>query len=223
MSTNDDLEVRGHEVSVTTLHSKVVQVPVTDPARTCVRVLLDDGSHVYEIEMRSAVETAVYDAVLRAHERALGLITSQWRTADQLRRFLRHPKRAKRSESELSQWDELIGPFYKAAAIAKWRDQSRQNVSKLTARGSLLALRTEDDVLLYPAFQFDDDGRTPSRLKELLRLLRSAISDDWTVALWLNNPQHALDGRTPIELLWDTSQADRVFTLAHDEVTRRAA
>lgn len=66
MSTNDDLEVRGHEVSVTTLHSEGGTGARHRSGQTCVRVLLDDWLHVYEIEMRSAVETAVYDAVLRA-------------------------------------------------------------------------------------------------------------------------------------------------------------
>lgn len=220
MSTSSDSEVRGHEVSVTPLHQKTVPVSLSHSARSGIRVLIDKGAHVYEIELPSVLETAVYEALFRVRTRTLEPTASQPRAADQLRRLLRHPKR---SEPELSQWDELVGPFYKASAIAKWRDQSRQNVSKLTGRGSLLALRTEDGACLYPAFQFDGDGNAPPRLKELLRLLRSAIADDWTIALWLNNPQHILDGRTPIELLWDSNQADRVFTLAHDEVGRRVA
>ncbi|SDO32785.1 Protein of unknown function [Microbacterium sp. ru370.1] len=229
MSGDGELEVIGQPVSVKKLDKRTVALTNFEAAKTTIRLLIDTEAGVYEVQVTGGLETALQSAFTSGWAAPTGLAelaraaSFRQSKADAIRRLLEHAKRPKRSDSGLSQWDDLIGPFYKASAIAKWRNETRQNVSKLTGTGSLLGLRTSDNALLYPAFQFDEEGRLPPRFKELLRLLRSEITDDWTVALWLNNPQHTLDGRTPIELMRDPQQADRVFAFAHDEIARRSA
>lgn len=50
---------------------------------------------------------------------------------------------------------------------------------------SLLMLRTEDGVYLFPVFQLHDGEVVPG-LREVLLTLQTGVSDSWTWAQWLN-------------------------------------
>ena len=55
-------------------------------------------------------------------------------------------------------YDEPLGPFYDTTGLVSWLGVSRQAVADRVRRGTLLACRTQDGHLVYPAWQFARDG-----------------------------------------------------------------
>jgi len=78
---------------------------------------------------------------------------------------------------------------------------TRQAVSDMVKRGRLLALRTADGRLAYPAFQFGPAGRPYPVLPFVLGTLREAGADPHTVASWFVTPKALLDDKSPAEWL----------------------
>lgn len=91
-----------------------------------------------------------------------------------------------------------------AALAARWRRQRR-----------ILAVDWAGQ-LLFPAFQFDNQGRPLPVMERLLAILTPANSE-WAIAIWLITPNGWLGGRRPVELL--TAEPDSVCEAANDEVT----
>jgi hypothetical protein len=56
------------------------------------------------------------------------------------------------------------------------------------------------ETILYPAFQFDPEGRPRPVIAEVIRTLGSK-SMDWELALWFTTNIGWLDGRRPVDLL----------------------
>ncbi len=54
---------------------------------------------------------------------------------------------------------------------------------------------------LYPAFQFDTDGRPRPAVAEVLTALESLNLSLWSTAIWWDTPSDVLDWRTPTEAL----------------------
>src|SRR5690606_2543541 len=65
---------------------------------------------------------------------------------------------AKRSRHELA---ELIGPVYDTRGVGRLTGWKRQQIADRRDRGTILALRTSDDVWVYPVFQFEDGTVRP--------------------------------------------------------------
>lgn len=121
-----------------------------------------------------------------------------------------------------SPWDALVGPFYDTAALTAWKGLSRQRLSVLRREGRLLGLRTEDNEVLHPSFQFDADGGLLPHLSEVLETLRAGIEDEWTQALWLNTPLEVWNGRTAAQILrGSTEDALSVLQMAEQDVASR--
>jgi hypothetical protein len=115
-----------------------------------------------------------------------------------------------------NQWNELIGPFYDTSGLTRWLGRSRQNVHAHMRRHNILGVQTADGELLYPAWQFDDEGHLLPHLAEVLRTLRAAAPDPWANALWLTAPVERFDGHSAVQLLWN-GQAESVLDAArHD-------
>ena len=124
---------------------------------------------------------------------------------------------------EPSPWAEL-GPFYSTAGVARVLGGiSRQAVEERRRRRTILALRTADDVWVYPAFQLDDRNRVVRGLADVLARFRPATADDeWMVAAFVAAPQPDLGGRTIPEHLAEGGALGDVVVLADERAERWA-
>jgi hypothetical protein len=105
------------------------------------------------------------------------------------------------------------------------RDQSVYN--RVNAR-RLIAAKTSDGRVVYPAFQFVvRPGRVQVRndvidLWQLLPVPSDGRIDAWTSISWLNGPRKDLDGQTPLAWL-DSHGLDQRLRRAAGQMRRRAA
>src|SRR5918994_3616843 len=120
-----------------------------------------------------------------------------------------------------SPWAEL-GPFYSTAGIARVLGGiSRQAVEERRRRRTILALRTADDVWVYPAFQLDDRNRVVRGLADVLdRFHPRARDDEWMVASFLAAAQPGLDGRTVVDHLRAGGDLGPALALADERAAR---
>lgn len=109
--------------------------------------------------------------------------------------------------------DATIGPFYDTAGLVSWLEISRQAIHKQIKNRHLLAMKSSDGVVLYPAFQFDTSGQALPNLQNVLELIDPQNTDSWGSALWLVTPATALDGASPAVALRSGS-AHAVLALA---------
>lgn len=96
-------------------------------------------------------------------------------------------------------YDLELGPFYDTAGLTRWLGVSRQALADRVRRGSMLACRTQDGHLVYPAFQFDGNGAIKTGLAPVLKIF--AGYDGWLVATWLVTATDALDGSSAMDWL----------------------
>lgn len=113
---------------------------------------------------------------------------------------------------EKNPWAEIIGPCYTRASLARALRWTQCRVTEAAASLQVLELLTEDDVLLYPAFQVQD-GRVIAGLTEVMQVLSSGTHSRWTLAQWLNaeiDDGSCEEGPSTIEQL-RTGHLDVVF------------
>lgn len=124
---------------------------------------------------------------------------------------------------EPSPWARL-GPFYSTAGIARvLGGVSRQAVEERRRRRTILALRTADDVWVYPAFQLDGRNRVVRGMADVLARFRPATTDDeWMVAGFVAAPQPELGGRTIVDHLAAGGDLADVVALADERAERWA-
>jgi hypothetical protein len=122
---------------------------------------------------------------------------------------------------EPSAWAQL-GPFYSTAGMARvLGGVSRQAVEERRRRRTILALRTADDVWVYPAFQLDGRNRVVRGLADVLARFGPATDDDaWMVAAFVASPQPELGGRTIVDHLAGGGDLAEVVALADDRAER---
>jgi len=122
---------------------------------------------------------------------------------------------------EPSPWAEL-GPYYSTSGIARvLGGVSRQAVEERRRRRTILALRTTDDVWVYPAFQLDGHNQVLRGLADVLARFRPLTSDDeWMVASFLAAPQPGLGGLSIVDHLRDGGDLDPVVALARERAAR---
>lgn len=109
--------------------------------------------------------------------------------------------------------DAAVGPFYDPRGLRKWFRYSQAELASLGESRDILLVTTSDGRSLYPAFQFDAQGRPLPHLRELLEGLDPDRDDAWGDAVWLNDAAEDLDGLTPAQAL-RTSHADEAIRLA---------
>lgn len=95
--------------------------------------------------------------------------------------------------------DRKLGPFYDTAGLVGWLGLSRQRIHTLARSGRILALKTADGELVYPAFQFAADRSLLPGLAKVLAVLERGTASRWQHALWLNTPDD--DGTTAVATL----------------------
>lgn len=116
---------------------------------------------------------------------------------------------------------ELLGPFYSTSQVALILGGiSRQAVADRRNRQTLLALRTDDGVWVYPQFQFDDHNEVMADLPPLVQCFDPQQVDGWTVAAWLVSPRPGLNGKSLIEWLKSENEMEPVLALARDAARR---
>ncbi len=82
-------------------------------------------------------------------------------------------------------WAEIVGPCHTASSMARALGWTEAQVLQASEDLRLLAVRTSDGVLLYPAFQLFN-GRVVGGLQEVLRVLATGTAGHWTWAQFLN-------------------------------------
>lgn len=112
-----------------------------------------------------------------------------------------------------SPWNAL-GPFYSSAGAARLLGGvTRQAVDDRRRRRRIVAVRTSDDVWLYPAFQFDAAGRIVDPIARAFALLVDGGLDEWSAAASLVGPQPELAGRSIADHLRDGGEFGPVAAL----------
>jgi hypothetical protein len=120
-----------------------------------------------------------------------------------------------------SRWDDLLGPFYTTAEVARLLGGvSRQALADRRERRTIFALKTADGILVYPAFQFGEGSQVIAGLAETLQSFRGAAVDEWTLAGWLVAPSRSLGGRSAVDWLREGRDPASVVTLARDAAQR---
>jgi hypothetical protein len=112
-----------------------------------------------------------------------------------------------------SPWTDAVGPVYRTPAVRRLLGGvSRQALVDRARRHTLLALRTADDHLVWPTFQFE--GSHP--LAGLARVLGAFDRDvdEWTLASWLRAGQPALDHQSVVHWLRAGGDVDRAVAVA---------
>ena len=85
-------------------------------------------------------------------------------------------------------------------------------------RHGVLACPLDDGTVVYPVWQFLDNGATIPALADVLSALAEGTDDGWMMALWMRAPSDHLDGRRPSDWLRRGRDPQRVLAMA-----RRAA
>jgi hypothetical protein len=122
-----------------------------------------------------------------------------------------------------SPWRDL-GPFYSTAGLARvLGGVSRQAVEERRRRRTILALRTADDVWVYPAFQLDERNRVVRGLPQVLERFQPGTPDDeWMVAAFVAAPQPGLDDRSIVDHLCSGGDLAPVLALANERARQWA-
>lgn len=122
-----------------------------------------------------------------------------------------------------SPWRDL-GPFYSTSGLARvLGGVSRQAIEERRRRRTILALRTADDVWVYPAFQLDDRNRVVRGLSQVLERFHPETPDDeWMVAAFVAASQPGLGDRSIVEHLRSGGDVAQVVALADDRARRWA-
>ena len=85
---------------------------------------------------------------------------------------------------EPNPWAEIIGPCYTTASFARALGWTESGVLDAAESFTVLQLKTDGNVSLYPAFQVWE-GRLVEGLGAVLRVLSTGTRSRWTWAQWL--------------------------------------
>jgi hypothetical protein len=116
---------------------------------------------------------------------------------------------------------ELLAEFpaLTSAEVAEAANSKASNRASLANRWreerKVFAIRVGDQQL-YPAFQFNEDGRPVAAIAKALEHLGGAKLSDWQIALWFTSSTGWLGGRRPVDLLSD--EPETVVAAAEREV-----
>lgn len=117
--------------------------------------------------------------------------------------------------------DDRVGPFFDSTSLLDLLRLSADALAASVENRDVLAVVTADGFLLYPSFQFNENGEPLPRLAEVLADLDPDLVDPWGDAVWLNAPGDDLDGMSPAAALRN-GRAEDVIRLAGQSAFRRA-
>ena len=81
----------------------------------------------------------------------------------------------------------------------------------MVRRKQLLALPTLIGQVVYPAFQFGEQGGVYPSIERILRIFDGIALTPYTIASWLRGPKDYLEGETPMRWLELERSADPVI------------
>lgn len=120
-------------------------------------------------------------------------------------------------------WDDLLGPFYDAAAVRRILGVgSRQAVDGARRGYRIVGIRTRDGRWAYPTFQFVHTGRelrVAEGLAEVLSVLMPS-ADGLAAARWMATRNRKLKAKRPVDLLRATGSSDEVLSAARTQAAR---
>jgi hypothetical protein len=99
------------------------------------------------------------------------------------------------------QLGEVIGAVCDTAGVARRLRITEDDVQDRVCTHQLLGCITSDRVLVFPGFQFAEDGSPLPGLNEVLSMMAQGTADRWQVALWMCTSSEQLQGRRPHEAL----------------------
>ncbi|MDT0116614.1 DUF2384 domain-containing protein [Microbacterium sp. PRF11] len=121
---------------------------------------------------------------------------------------------------EANRVNDQLGVFYSVDRVMQVLGGiSRQAVNERVHKNRLLRVRTSDNVLVFPAFQFTEHGELRPGISDLLKILLPTGEDPWTVAYWLTSEIADFGGRTALDIL-DSRNVDEIedlLDLARDD------
>ncbi|WP_051299335.1 hypothetical protein [Arthrobacter castelli] len=129
------------------------------------------------------------------------------------------------ADDETNQLLNKVGPYYDTRGLQEWLRLSRQALRKRAKAHKLLACKTDDNVLLYPVWQFLDDGSVLPHLDEVLTILASGSPEaPWSWGAWLTAVvDDELDGKSAAQWLRDGYDPESVKALAREDAASWAA
>jgi len=150
------------------------------------------------------------------------MANNERRTGNEGQGSFRSPNNPKLTESE---WNKAVGPFYTTAGVAKRLQLTEEAVWQQVQEKRLLAMFTNDEVLVFPQFQFTqaEDGKTPVVIPGFSAILRTFdynSVDGWTLSAWLKAEQPDLGGKSVVDYLKETKNIPRALTLAREQAWR---
>jgi hypothetical protein len=99
-------------------------------------------------------------------------------------------------------WPKLLGPLLRAEDVRELVGlTSLEELDELVRQWRILALPTRRGGVVYPAFQFDDDGQPFSAIAEVIEILAPVAVTPYTIASWLMSPKPYFEDQTPIQWL----------------------
>ena len=98
-------------------------------------------------------------------------------------------------------YDTALGPFYDTSGLIQRLGVSRQALADRVRRGTLLACRSPDNHLLYPALQFSRTGQVRPGVVDAVGILARAGADGWAIGAWLTTPTAAFRGKSAVDHL----------------------
>lgn len=113
-------------------------------------------------------------------------------------------------------FDEISGPFYDTSGLTRWLGITRQALHQKVARYAILACPLEDGGVVYPTWQFLDNGATVPSLGRVLSVLAEGTDDPWMIALWMRAPNEQLRGERPSDWLRAGRDPQRVIVAARE-------
>ncbi|AXL10740.1 hypothetical protein DXT68_00210 [Microbacterium foliorum] len=118
-------------------------------------------------------------------------------------------------DAQSNPWAEIVGPCYTVTSMARTLGWTENEVVEAGDQLRLLMLRTDDDVLLFPAYQLHD-GKIVEGLQDILLVLQTGTAGRWTWAQWLNVPLPDHDPPRNIQLLIDGRLDEAIREAEHD-------
>ncbi|WP_251443308.1 hypothetical protein [Microbacterium sp. USTB-Y] len=118
-------------------------------------------------------------------------------------------------ESMSNPWAEIVGPCYTVGRAAHVLGWTEEEVVRAGDELRLLTVRTSDDALLVPLFQFKN-GAVVAGLPDVLGILATGTAGRWTWAQWLNGRLPSAVTPRNIELLYDGRLDEAVRAAEHD-------
>ncbi len=123
---------------------------------------------------------------------------------------------------------KVSGPVWtteqvRVALAREGRPISRQAIDDRVKRGTLLALQVKEaGERAYPLWQFKQDSSgwtVMTGLADVLQTVPESSMNRWTLASWLQRPNHLLSNQSPLEAL-EAGETARVLALANSAAER---